>query len=234
MPPINKITLTREIIETGQIHRLIQDGNYGVTFISDEERRNSLRKMFDNKDITEDVWLFGYGSLIWNPAINFSERAPMVVCGYHRKFCLETYMGRGSKDAPGLMLGLDVGGSCRGMGYKLSPDQAFQELEIIWKREMVTESYLPRWLFAKTGGKNVRAIGFIVNRNTDRYVGKIDENKVAQYIAQASGFLGTCLEYLDNTADHLTQSGMPDKYLNRIQALAKKLKLKQTAGYSQR
>ena len=225
MPPINKIALTREAIENGKIHQLIKNGDYGVTFISDEERQNSLKEMFNYQDITKDVWLFGYGSLIWTPANNYSERCPMVVSGYHRKFCLETHMGRGSKDAPGLMLGLDVGGSCRGMGYRLSPDEAFRELEIIWKREMVTSSYVPRWLSASTGGEKVKAIGFVVNRKTDRYVGSIEDAEAAQYISQGSGFLGTCLEYLNNTASHLKQNGMPDKYLNRLQAMVNQLKV---------
>ena len=79
MPPINKIALTREAIENGKIHQLIKNGDYGVTFISDEERQNSLKEMFNYQDITKDVWLFGYGSLIWNPAINYSERSPMAI-----------------------------------------------------------------------------------------------------------------------------------------------------------
>ena len=134
-------------------------------------------------------------------------------------------MGRGSKDAPGLMLGLDVGGSCRGMGYRLSPDEAFRELEIIWKREMVTSSYVPKWLSAATGGEKVKAIGFVVNRKTDRYVGSIEDAEAARYISQGSGFLGTCLEYLNNTASHLIQNEMPDKYLNRLQAMVNQLKV---------
>lgn len=89
---------------------------------------------------------------------------------------------------------------------------------------MVTSSYVPRWLFATTGGKKVRAIGFVVNRKTDRYVGGIDDAKAAQYISQGSGFLGTCLEYLNNTATHLTQNGMPDKYLNRLQTMVNQLR----------
>ena len=218
-----KISLTRQTILSGRIHEIIKNEDRDVKIVSDEERSRSIQRMLENKPVSQDVWLFGYGSLIWNPTINYIERKPMVVSGFHRKFCLKTYLGRGSKKAPGLMLGLDHGGSCRGIGYKISSKNTFRELEVIWKREMVTASYIPKWLSARIGPKKIKALGFVVNRKLDRYVSQLEDSEIARLIYNAAGFLGTCSEYLENTAKHLEASGIPDKHLNRIQSLVQKL-----------
>ena len=218
-----KIPLTRENILSGRIHELIEDNDDNVQIISNEDRRQSLKSMLENKPVSQSVWLFAYGSLIWNPTINYTERRRMIISGYHRKFCLKTYLGRGSKETPGLMLGLDHGGSCKGIGYTISPKNAFQELEVIWRREMVTASYVPKWLSARIGDQKIKALGFVVNRKLDRYVNLLEDSEVAKLIYNAAGFLGTCSEYLEKTAKHLDESGIPDKYLTRIQALVQKL-----------
>tara|TARA_Y100000588_G_scaffold393807_1_gene511241 strand:- start:2798 stop:3367 length:570 start_codon:yes stop_codon:yes gene_type:complete len=181
--------------------------------------------MFNHEKIKEDVWLFGYGSLIWNPAIEYLEKQPMLVCGFHRKFCLKTYLGRGSKNCPGLMLALDKGGSCKGLGYRISSKKAAKELEIIWSREMAMNSYIPRWLSARIGERKLKVLGFVVNRKLDRYVGKLEDQKTAEFIYRAEGFLGKCSEYLYNTAEQLEYHGLKDKYLYRIRDIVHKLEL---------
>ena len=94
------------------------------------------------------VWLFGYGSLIWNPAFEFAEKRPATVHGLHRRFCLRTFLGRGSKDRPGLVLALDRGGCCRGVAFRIAAERVESELDIVWRREMISDAYRPRWLTA--------------------------------------------------------------------------------------
>src|SRR3546814_9302515 len=113
------------------------------------------------------VWLFGYGSLIWNPAFDYAEKRPATVHGLHRRFCLQTHLGRGSRERPGLVLALDRGGSCRGVVLRIAPENVESELDIVWRREMISHSYRPTWVTAQTSDGPVRAIGFAINRSEE-------------------------------------------------------------------
>ena len=103
-----------------------------------------------------NVWVFGYGSLIFNPVIEHTERVNAKIYGNHRRFCLRTRIGRGSPDCPGLVLALDRGGSCAGVAFKLNPETAIAELDLLWRREMITLAYNARWvkLHTDTGREN--------------------------------------------------------------------------------
>ncbi|MDA1308165.1 MAG: gamma-glutamylcyclotransferase [Proteobacteria bacterium] len=219
-PPI---ALTREAILSGKIHDMIKHHAAAFEMRTEAERIATLDAMFDGEPIREDVWLFAYGSLIWNPAIHFAEQRCVTVRGYHRKFCLEVHLGRGSPEAPGLMLGLDRGGSCRGVALRIPAARAREELEVVWQREMVGTAYTAKWLGAAGNGGPIRAIGFVVDRAHDRYVGGMEEQQAAALIAGASGFLGPCADYLRQTSSHLTKLGIPDSGLRRLQTLVDKL-----------
>ena len=212
----NKNILTRESILSGNIHELVQAENGSMQILTEQQRNDSLLGMFKNGIINQDVWLFGYGSLIWNPAIHFERKSIMTVYGFHRKFCLKTYLGRGSKEVPGLVLGLDHGGSCRGIAFKIPAKIAPKELDIIWRREMLSGSYIPKWLTGKIGDTEVKALGFIVDRQQDRYVKKLSDCETAAMISRAKGFLGTCADYLIETSRHLENAGIPDKKLKTL------------------
>jgi cation transport protein ChaC len=214
--PAKKNVLTRDSILSGRIHELIKAEGTSMKLLTDQERAASLQAMFNNENIKDDVWLFGYGSLIWNPAINFKEKSPMLIYGFHRKFCLKTYLGRGSKESPGLVLGLDHGGSCRGVGFKIPAKIAYKELEVVWNREMVSGSYKPKWLSGKIGETPIKALGFVVDRKQDRYVNNLTDIEVAHLISKANGFLGSCCDYLLNTSEHLKNLGIPDKKLTNL------------------
>ena len=214
--PTEKNVLTRDSILSGRIHELIKAEDTSMKLLTDQERTASLQTMFNNENIKDDVWLFGYGSLIWNPAINFEEKSPMLIYGFHRKFCLKTHLGRGNKKSPGLVLGLDRGGSCRGVGFKISAKTAYKELEVVWNREMVSGSYTPKWLSGKIGTTSVKALGFVVDRKQDRYVNNLTDIEVAHLISKANGFLGSCCDYLLNTSEHLKNLGIPDKKLTNL------------------
>lgn len=211
-----KDILTRDSILSGKIHEIVKAEDSSMRLLTEEERRESLLSMFSDRKINQDVWIFGYGSLIWNPAIHFERKDIMTIYGFHRKFCLKTYLGRGNKEAPGLVLGLDHGGSCRGVAFKIPAKIAAHELEIIWRREMLSGSYIPRWLNGKIKGISVKALGFVVNKQEDRYVGDLTDVETATLISKANGFLGTCADYLINTSEHLEDLGIPDKKLSHL------------------
>ena len=211
-----KNILTRDSILSGKIHEIVKAEDSSMRLLTEEERRESLLSMFSDRKINQDVWIFGYGSLIWNPAIHFERKDIMTIYGFHRKFCLKTYLGRGNKEAPGLVLGLDHGGSCRGIAFKIPAKIAAHELEIIWRREMLSGSYIPKWLNGKIKGISVKALGFVINKQEDRYIGDLTDVETAALISKASGFLGTCSEYLINTSEHLEDLGIPDKKLSHL------------------
>lgn len=211
-----KDILTRDSILSGKIHEIVKAEDSSMRLLTEEERRESLLSMFSDRKINQDVWIFGYGSLIWNPAIHFERKDIMTIYGFHRKFCLKTYLGRGNKEAPGLVLGLDHGGSCRGIAFKIPAKIAAHELEIIWRREMLSGSYIPKWLNGKIKGISVKALGFVINKQEDRYIGDLTDVETAALISKASGFLGTCSEYLINTSEHLEDLGIPDNKLSNL------------------
>jgi len=210
--------LTRESIRDGSIRRMIeqQAGSDPIRLLTDEEREASIRGTLEAHPAGADVWVFAYGSLIWNPAMHVAERRDARLVGWHRRYCLWSTLGRGTPDCPGLMLGLEKGGSCRGAVYRIAAADVPSELDILWRREMISGSYVPRWTRAATSAGEVRAIAFTINRDHPRYAGLLDDEQVAAAVAQAAGPLGTCREYLDNTVEHLRGMGIRDRRLERI------------------
>jgi cation transport protein ChaC len=187
-----------------------------LRLVSEEEQCSSIQKMLATRPDSGDVWLFAYGSLIWNPMIHFVEQRVATVHGYHRRFCLWTRLGRGTAENPGLMLGLERGGACRGVAFRIAEGIAREELEIVWRREMLTGAYCPRWVRISTAAGRGWAIAFLINRNHERYAGLLPEDKVATTIASACGPLGACATYLFNTVAHLEELGISDRHLSRL------------------
>ncbi len=164
----------------------------------------------------QGIWVFGYGSLMWNPAFHFAERVPGSIHGWHRSFCLSMPVGRGSVERPGLMLALDRGGSCRGFAFRIEPDRVQSETQILWRREMISGGYRPRWVRVKTGGEFLRALTFTANRNHPRYVGRLPEDDSVRALATGQGTLGRARDYLHNTVVHLDELGVGDGPLHRL------------------
>ncbi len=183
-----------------------------------EERQRSKRGILSLLPPGEDVWLFGYGSLMWNPLIRYAERRPGHVFGYHRSYCLRSALGRGTPERPGLTLGLERGGSCRGLLFRIAADIAEAELDFVWNREMIGRAYTPRLVAARTGGGAVRAIAFVIDARHEAYAGKLTPEETADVIARARGPLGRCSEYLENTVLHLDELGIADGPMHRLLA----------------
>lgn len=221
------MSLNRETIRGGLIQEIVAEAEKlgYVRLLSEVERHACRARTLAAKPHPGPVWVFGYGSLIWNPAFHFAEQRPARLYGYHRAFCLRTHVGRGSPDWPGLVLGLDRGGSTSGLALRLDDDQVEEELDIVWAREMVTAAYEPRWVRLTTVEGPVHAIAFVIDRHHDRYAGDLDEEETARTIAFAEGRLGPCRDYLANTVAALDRLGFPDRRLHalmrRVEALRK-------------
>ncbi len=211
------MSLTRESIKAGYVQQMVAAAaNPSFRPLTEAEIQASLQSMLRAPDAPRETWVFGYGSLIWNPAFHFVEQQIGVIHGYHRRFCLWTHLGRGSPDRPGLILALEPGGSCRGVTYRVAADAVESELDIVWRREMVGGSYIPRWVPVRTPTGVVRAVTFVMNRANERYAGRLSEETVAQAIAKATGQLGPCSDYLFNTVAHLAALGIHDRPLERL------------------
>ena len=211
------LELTREAILAGAV-RLVAAQIPGMTVLSEAELAASLAATLAAKRGDGAIWVFGYGSLIWNPAFVHDETRIGRVQGWHRRFCLWTEMSRGCPKQPGLTLGLDRGGACRGVLYRLSAAQAETELSVLWHREMVGGAYAPRWVRAATAQGMVDAIAFTINRTHPRYAGKLDDAEVTRVIACAVGRLGRCSDYLFRTVAALEALGIRDARLEQLKA----------------
>ncbi len=166
----------------------------------------------------QDLWVFGYGSLIWNPAFHYIEKRPALLHGWHRRFCLKLFMGRGTPQTPGLMLGLDEGGSCHGVAFRIAAEKVREELSILWQREMYGGAYHARLLPMETEGGTILAVTFVINHDHPRYVREMSLEQTVELISTGCGDLGTCREYLENTVNHLRELGLSDDGLGRIVA----------------
>lgn len=185
--------------------------------MSEEARKASLAAIRASVEPGTDVWVFGYGSLMWNPAINVAESRCAHVRGYHRAFCLTMSAGRGSVDKPGLMLGIDRGGSCAGIAHRVAAADVESELSILWYREMLSGAYEPRWVNAEIDSVGrQRVLAFVINRSHPRYERTLPDEEIAKRIAQAEGFLGKNRDYLFQTVAHLTENHLNDAPLARL------------------
>lgn len=209
--------ITRESILNGTIRRLVEQSGDDGRLMTDQERELIVEKMIETAPSRDSIWIFGYGSLIWNPAVHFTEKLQGKVHGYHRRFCLWSTIGRGSPSKPGLMLGLERGGSCNGIFYRIDRREIRSELDIVFRRELITAAYRPTWVSAHISDKSpFRAIAFVINRDHNRYAGALDDETVIQTIAEAKGTLGSCSDYLYETVLQLDNLGMPDRRLASI------------------
>lgn len=218
--------LDRESIRDGLLEQLGREaGDLGLFEpLSDDDRAGIMEALLAERKPGEGVWIFGYGSLIWNPAFHFVEQRMVRVHGYHRAYCLWTPLGRGTPDCPGLMLGLEKGGSVSGVAFRIDEALAREEMMIVFKRELISGAYRARWVNAYTDDGPVRTIAFVINHDHPRYAGKLDDELIARTIAVACGKIGSCREYLENTVAKLDELGIPDRnmhlLLQKVRAVA--------------
>jgi cation transport protein ChaC len=211
--------LTREFLLSGELPALIAKLLPEVRILSDAERAASMHATLAARPEHGDgVWLFAYGSLIWNPTIHYRARRLARAVGWHRSFCLSVKAGRGTHANPGLMLGLQPGGACTGAAFRIEEALVEQELDVLWRREMVAEGYVPRWVTIEdTEGREIGgAIAFTINPQGPSYCGELPEAEVVRRLATARGGLGSGAEYLFNTRDGLRSLGIRDPFVERL------------------
>jgi cation transport protein ChaC len=190
-------------------------------WLTDDERQVSLDATLAERVPGEPIWIFAYGSLLWKPAFKHIDFRRGLLRGYHRRFCLIVNRFRGSEEAPGLMLSLDRGGVCRSLALQLDPATELDDLRALWRREMISNGYIPRWSRVETEAGEIRAIAFISNRQHQRYLRPGTDEEAAMMIARACGPVGTCAEYLHETHTHLMQIGIKDRGLARMDKLVR-------------
>jgi glutathione-specific gamma-glutamylcyclotransferase len=188
-----------------------------VRDLQDELLDPMPRHILALRDSTEPVWIFAYGSLIWDPEFSSIQAEAAFLHGYHRSFCLYSYDYRGSPAQPGLILGLDRGGSCRGVVFCLPPDSLAASIDRVWLREMSGRRvYEMQLLSVKTAQATRKALTFTVLRDCPDYAGRLELDEAARMILGAEGRRGTCRDYFENTLRHLEQRSIVDRPLRRL------------------
>jgi glutathione-specific gamma-glutamylcyclotransferase len=170
-----------------------------------------------------DVWIFAYGSLMWDPGFAHAEMRPALLRGYHRRFCVYSHRHRGTPERPGLVLGLDRGGACKGVAYRVTRAEVPAALHYLWEREMTNRTYQLREVPLETPQGSVTAQAFIVDRTRCNYTGPLSLDETARLILQGIGARGPCRQYLENTVAELKKLGMVDGPLHRLEEKVREL-----------
>lgn len=189
---------------------------HGMEAQSYEAWWRSLADVLAEHPAERDLWIFAYGSLMWNPGIEVAEQRTARLRGFQRSFCLRDPAGRGSRDRPGLMLAIEPGTECRGIGFRIEARQLRSELCTLWTREMVGRGYVAQWVQLESEPGPMRAIAFVANRAGERYAGGLSADATAAILARARGLLGSGRDYLDSTAAQLAALGIRDETIDAL------------------
>jgi cation transport protein ChaC len=179
-----------------------------------------LERVIDEWGGHDDLWVFGYGSLIWRPEFDFAERRSARVHGWHRALKMWSRVNRGTVENPGLVFGLLSGGSCRGVVFRIPRADTLETLDRLWLREMPTGVYDPRWLDCVTPGGKVRALAFTLSRRSPNFTGELTEARYREIFASATGRYGTSFDYAYQTLLELQRHAIHDAVLARLVRLA--------------
>jgi cation transport protein ChaC len=173
-------------------------------------------------DATHDLWVFGYGSLMWRPGFHFEESHHARLVGYRRSLCIFSTHYRGTRERPGLVLGLDRGGVCEGVAYRVAASRAREVRDYLNERELIYGVYRPALLpvtVLAEGRPEVLALAFIAERCHPCYAGHVPPVAKAKYVRAAAGEAGCNIDYLANTLAHLAVLGIREPRLERQAAM---------------
>ena len=170
-------------------------------------------------DASEDLWVFGYGSLMWRPGFSFIERQQGLVRGWRRSLCIYSWVHRGTREEPGLVLGLDRGGACHGAAFRVAAKDRDATVAYLREREQVTSVYLERYVKVLLWeGALVTALTYVADRNHPQYAGALDREELLRIAAKAKGGSGPNVDYILNTVAHLEEVGIKDATLEWLAA----------------
>lgn len=175
----------------------------GFATLAPEVRRRSLQATLERRPDAGGLWLFGYGSLLWEAPAPVAERRRARLEGWHRALCVWSALARGSPERPGLCLGLDRGGAAEGVALRVEGPALARRLAPVWERELWTDVYRPHWVDLATGDGPVRAVAFVVDPASAQYARGLDADETARHIARAHGEKGSCRDYLACVLDGL-------------------------------
>lgn len=200
-----------------------------------DEVRERMRHAFLSPCFGRDLWVFGYGSLMWDPAFRFCEVRVGSVQGYARSFCLKDSGGpRGSLERPGLMAGLDTGAGCTGIVFRIEARLTERESEVIWRREAIASAYRPTMVDVVTAAGTVRALTFVANHDSPVIFPNLPRTEQVEYLATGEGWQGTSRQYLEGIASQLDALGIKDEIvaglLAEVQDYARKRQEKVNGG----
>lgn len=198
----------------------------GHALMSEAARAASRAEFLAEHPQGADLWVFGYGSLMWNPAMTVAESRRARVAGFRRHFCLSLALGRATPDRPGLMLGLDAGAGheCIGMAHRIAAADVGSETEVLWYREMLSGAYRPTRVAAEIDGLGAATVlAFVIDRSHPRYEGEVDPETAARRIAAGEGVIGSNRDYLYRTARQLAELGIGDDDIFRLETRVRDL-----------
>ena len=165
----------------------------------------------------DEFWVFGYGSLMWNPGFEFEAREIVVAQGFHRALCIRSWVHRGTQDHPGLVLGLDRGGSCKGAGFRVALDKRDAVIDYLRERELVTNVYQERMLKVKfSDGRTLSALTYTADRKHAQYAAGLTVDDAARVVANAEGKSGRNVDYVANTVEHMKKLGIRDQWMEAV------------------
>jgi cation transport protein ChaC len=187
--------------------------------LSDEVIEASRLTVLGDHKAEDDLWIYSYGSLMWDPGFHFAEVRLADVEGYQRRFTLKINLGRGSQDHPALMLSLEPQqGRCHGLAFRIAASSVHAETAILWRREMLRGGYAPAMVPMATPQGPITALAFVSNSSHPSYVGELPLDETAAMIASGKGILGTNREYLVQLATQLDALGIDDPYVAQLHA----------------
>ena len=214
-PEKSTFRISRDTFE--EWDRRAVEAGYGENWRRSHEDREATRSKTLADRLDSDLWVFAYGSLMWDPAIHIVEIRRATLQGFHRRFCLKIEIGRGSKEKPALMAALDEGGECDGLAFRIPAKTVNRETEILWMREMIGEAYLPVFQTVHTPQGQVEALAFVMDRASARFA-DLSVEDAAGLVATGTGILGTNLEYFNNLAEHVALLGIQDEVFEAMRS----------------
>ena len=216
--------LTRKLIESGAYLDHFRGLDPAICWNDERQARSIAETLASAPSQEAGIWIFGYGSLIWNPMLRFDERRWATLPGWRRSFCLGMVAGRGSPEQPGRMLAVQPGGSIRGVALRLPDAKVHDELRLLWRREMPTGAYVPTWGTAVLDdGRQVVSLVFAANADHPMHAVDTSITTVAPLVAAASGPYGSNAEYVIRLDDELVAARATDAYVHSLASAVKAL-----------